>query len=206
MRWMGASSFFILLRMAKRVALFCGSFNPIHVGHLALCNFIAENTPVDEVRFVVSPQNPFKVNADLLDDNIRLEMVKLATRGYDKFTVSDLEFGLEKPSYTYITLQKFSELEPDTHFILIMGGDNLDAFRKWKNWEWIMDHYEIWVYPRLGSSNEIPADFRNFHKVETPIIEISSTFVRQSVAQGKDVRYFLPEPVFKYISENNLYK
>lgn len=192
--------------MAKRVALFCGSFNPIHVGHLALCNHIAEYTDVDEVRFVVSPQNPFKVNADLLDDNIRLEMVELATCGYKKFLVSDIEFSLEKPSYTYITLQKLSELEPETKFILIMGGDNLDAFRKWKNWEWIMSNYEIWVYPRLGSTNEIPGDFVNFRKVETPIIEISSTFVRQSIAQGRDVRYFLPKDVFEFIEKNNLYK
>lgn len=194
------------LGMAKRVALFCGSFNPIHIGHLALCNYIAEYTDVDEVRFVVSPQNPFKVNVDLLDDNIRLEMVKLATKGYGKFTVSDIEFTLDKPSFTYITLQKLTELEPNTKFILIMGGDNLDAFRKWKNWEWIMEHYEIWVYPRLGSTNEIPNDFINFHRVETPMIEISSTFVRQSIAQCKDVRYFLPKEVYEYIEKNNLYK
>lgn len=201
-----AGAFYFFMIMSKRVALFCGSFNPIHIGHLALCNYIAENTDVDEVRFVVSPQNPFKVNVDLLEDELRLKMVQLATDGYEKFTVSDVEFKMEKPSFTYLTLQKLSEMEPDTEFILIMGGDNLDAFRKWRNWEWIMQNYQVWVYPRLGSTNEIPADFVNFKKIESPIIEISSTFVRKSIADGKDVRYFLTEKVANYIEENKLYR
>lgn len=176
------------------------------MGHLALCNYIAEYTDVDEVRFVVSPQNPFKVNVELLDDDLRLEMVRLATQNYPKFTVSDVEFHLEKPSYTYITLQKLSESEPDTEFILIMGGDNLDAFRKWRNWEWIMQNYQVWVYPRLGSTNQIPDDFINFTAIKSPIIEISSTFIRQSIASGHDVRYFLPSSVHDFIVSHNLYK
>lgn len=192
--------------MKKRVALFCGSFNPIHIGHLALCNYIAEYTGVDEVCFVVSPQNPFKVNMSLLPEQTRLKMVQMAIAGYQKFSVSDIEFHLEKPSFTYITLQKLSELEPDTEFILIMGGDNLQAFKKWRNWEWIMDNYQIWVYPRLGYDNVIGDDLRNITLIKSPVIEISSTFVRQSIAEGKDVRFYLPQSVFQFISDHGLYK
>lgn len=200
---MGAFSFPL---MKKRVALFCGSFNPIHIGHLALCNYIAEYTGVDEVCFVVSPQNPFKVNMSLLPEQTRLKMVQMAIAGYQKFSVSDIEFHLEKPSFTYITLQKLSELEPDTEFILIMGGDNLQAFKKWRNWEWIMDNYQIWVYPRLGYDNVIGDDLRNITLIKSPVIEISSTFVRQSIAEGKDVRFYLPQSVFQFISDHGLYK
>ncbi|MBQ0030098.1 MAG: nicotinate-nucleotide adenylyltransferase [Bacteroidales bacterium] len=190
----------------RKVALFCGSFNPIHIGHLALCSYVAEFCDVDEVRFVVSPQNPFKVNVDLLDDDLRLEMVKRAVQGFPKFTVSDVEFSLPKPSYTYVTLQHLSESEPDAQFILMMGGDNLDAFRKWKNYEWIMKNYPIWVYSRLGSSNQIPSDFVNFTLLKTPIIEISSTFIRNSIADNKNVDYFLHPAVSAYIKVNGLYK
>lgn len=171
-----------------------------------MCNYIAEYTDVDEVRFVVSPQNPLKKKADLLDDDLRLQMVSLAIGNYSKFKASDVEFHLAKPSYTYITLQHLRETEPDTKFILIMGADNLDIFTKWKNYEWIMDNFEIWVYPRVGSSNEIPANMHHISMIKAPVFEVSSTFIRESVAKGLDVRFFLPEKVNDFIKTNGLYK
>ena len=190
----------------RTVALFMGSFNPIHIGHLALCNHIAEFNNVDEVRFIVSPQNPLKKSADLLDDTIRLHMVSLAIEGYPKFSVSNVEFYLPKPSYSYVTLQHLKDTEPDTRFILIMGADNLDIFSKWKNYQWIMQNIEIWVYPRLGFSNSIPDDYCNMKMISAPVMEISSTFVRQSIASGNDVRFFLDKDVYKFIEQNSLYK
>ncbi len=190
----------------RTVALFFGSFNPIHIGHLALGNYIAEYCGVDEVCFVISPLNPLKNQSDLLADDLRLQMIHLAIDGYSKFSVSAVEFSLPKPSFTYITLQQLSHSFPDTHFILIMGGDYLDLFPKWRNFEWIMDNYEVWVYPRLGSSNSIPPIFHNMKCLNTPILEISSSFIRQSLALGKEVRFFLPPKVFDFIQQKHLYQ
>ncbi|MFA6779324.1 MAG: nicotinate (nicotinamide) nucleotide adenylyltransferase [Paludibacteraceae bacterium] len=190
--------------MNKRVALFFGSFNPIHIGHLALANYIAEFSDVDEIRFVVSPQNPFKRNATLLDDHIRLELVRSAIKGYPKFEVSDIEFGMSKPSYTYQTLDLLSKNEPGNEFTLIMGGDNLENFRQWKNHEWILDKYHILVYPRLGYSTEIPQGWRHLSVINAPILEISSTFIRESINNGKDVRFFLPSSVYTEIRDKQI--
>lgn len=196
----------LFISLMKRVAIFSGSFNPIHIGHLALCNYISEFCDVDEVRLVVSPHNPLKQASDLLPDDVRLQMLRLAISDYPKFSVSDVEFHLPKPSFTYVTLQHLIKSEPDTHFILIIGADNLDIFDKWRNYEWIMDNVEIWVYPRLGSSEEIPDNYRNMKMVHAPVIEISSTFVRQSISAGHDVRFFLPDKVDRFIKDNGLYK
>ncbi|MBP5458282.1 MAG: nicotinate-nucleotide adenylyltransferase [Paludibacteraceae bacterium] len=189
----------------KRVALFFGSFNPIHIGHLALANYIAEFSSVDEVRFVVSPQNPFKQNSDLLDDKIRLEMVASAIAGYAKFSVTDIEFSMPKPSYTCETLRLLSEQNPDTDFILVMGADNIENFNKWRNFQWILDHYALMVYPRPGYSTEHPAEWENVTIVEAPIFEISSTLIRNAIKEGKDVRYFLHHEVMRKIEEGRLY-
>jgi len=189
----------------KKTALFFGSFNPVHIGHLALGNYIAEFADVDEVRFIVSPHNPLKDESELSDDYVRLEMLRWSLSDYPKFSVSDIEFSLPKPSFTCQTLSALSEQEPDTQFILVIGGDNVDIFHKWKNYEWIMENYPILVYPRLGASNQIPDNYSNMTLINAPIIEISSTFVRQSIQAGKDVRFFLPETVYKMIMERRLY-
>jgi nicotinate-nucleotide adenylyltransferase len=191
----------------KKVALFFGSFNPVHMGHLILGNYIAEYTDVDKVRFILSPQNPLKEEKALLDGNIRLEMLHRSIEDYPKFEVSDIEFTLTKPSYTYNTLSALSEKEPDTRFILIVGGDNLDAFSQWKNYEWIMEHYQVFVYPRLNFSNTIPDAYRNMTLLDdAPVLEISSSFIRESIKKGKDVRFFLPGPAYEIITEKNIYK
>lgn len=187
----------------RRVALFFGSFNPIHIGHLALGNYVAEFGGVDEVRFVVSPHNPLKERGGLMDDEFRLEMVCRAIEGYPKFGVSDVEFRLPKPSYTYDTLTFMSREEPDVKFVLIMGGDNLDLFRKWRNYDKIMEQYEVLVYPRPDSSNEVPDDYKNVSMIDAPLIEVSSTFIRESLRDGKDVRFFMPQGVAEMMSQNS---
>ncbi len=189
----------------KKTALFFGSFNPVHIGHLALGNYLAEFTDVDEVRFIVSPHNPLKDESELLDDSIRLEMLRRSLSGYLKFSVSDIEFSLPKPSFTSQTLSVLSGQEPDTQFTLVIGGDNVDIFDKWKNYKWIMENYPILIYPRLGASNQIPENYSNMTFVNAPVIEISSTFIRQSIRAGKDVRFFLPEIAYKMIMEQRLY-
>ncbi len=189
----------------KKTALFFGSFNPVHIGHLVLGNYIAEFTDVDEVRFIVSPHNPLKDESELLDDSTRLEMLRRSLSGYPEFSVSDIEFLLSKPSFTFQTLSVLSEQEPDTQFILVIGGDNVDLFHQWKNYEWIMENYPIFVYPRLGSSNQIPGNYSNMTLINAPVIEISSTFIRQSIRAGKDIRFFLPEAAYKMIIDGRLY-
>jgi len=190
--------------MKKKVALYFGSFNPIHIGHLALANYIAEFADVDEVRFIVSPQNPFKRNEALLDDQIRLELVHAAIKGYGKFSVSDIEFHLSKPSYTYQTLTEFSKSEPECDFTLIMGGDNLEKFALWRNYEWILENHSILVYPRPGYNNEIPKGWAHVSLINAPNLEISSTFIRESLHNGKDVRFFLPEAVYSEIKKRKI--
>lgn len=184
--------------MRKKVALFFGSFNPIHIGHLALANYIAEFGGVDEVRFVVSPQNPFKKNMNLIDDEIRLDWVRRSIGDYPKFSVSDVEFTMTKPSYTCDTLQRLSSLEPGTEFVLVMGGDNLLSFAGWRRYEWILENYRIVVYPRADGSTEVPSEWSDRVTIlpQAPQIEVSSTFIRNSILEDKDVRFFLPREIW----------
>ena len=146
----------------KKVGLFFGSFNPIHVGHLILGNYLANNTDLAEVWFVVSPHNPHKTKANLLADHHRLHMVQLAVEDNLKLRASNVEFDLPKPSYTVFTLQKLKEDHPDKKFVMIMGEDNLRSFHKWKNYEYILENHEIVVYPRVLTSQEL--DIHNFKK------------------------------------------
>ncbi len=189
-----------------RTGLFGGSFNPIHIGHLALANFICENNEVDEIWFMVSPQNPFKQNMNMLDDKTRLRLVSEAIKGYDKFHASDFEFSLPKPSYTVNTLEKISQAYPDREFHLIIGADNWATFQKWKSPEQILTHHHILVYPRKGyeiNSSTLPERVK---AVDTPILEISSTFIRESISQGKDIRFFLHPSVYNIIEKERLYR
>lgn len=190
------------------IGLYFGTFNPIHVGHLTIANHLAEHSDLDQVWFVVTPQSPFKKKSTLLDNHQRLEMVYRATKDYDKLRPSDIEFGLKQPNYTIDTLTYLHEKFLDYEFSLIMGEDNLKSFHKWKNYELILKHHSIYVYPRL-SPGKIENQFNNHPKilnVSAPIMELSSTFIRKEIAAGKNVRPMLPENVWQYIDEMNFYK
>lgn len=189
-----------------RTGVFGGSFNPIHIGHLALANYLCENGYIDELWFLVSPQNPFKQNLSLLNDNIRLKLVQSAIKGYPHFHASDFEFNLPKPSYTVNTLNKLSESYPERDFYLIIGADNWAAFDRWKSPEEILSRHHILIYPRLGYEIDIDSLPQNVKAVDSPLIEVSSTFIRESISQGKDVRYFLHPAVYDIIEKNNLYR
>ena len=178
----------------KKVGIFGGSFNPIHTGHISLAKSLCEKAGLDEVWFMVSPMNPFKTAAtDLLDDQKRLEMVKIALEGEPQLQACDYEFHLSKPSYTWHTLQAMSKDYPDITFTLLIGGDNWAAFDKWYHHDDILAHYPIVVYPRQGSSiGEVP---QGVTIVETPLLNISSTEIRQRIAQGESIQGMVPENI-----------
>ena len=189
-----------------KTGLFFGSFNPIHNGHMVIANYFAEFSDLKQVWFVVSPHNPLKPAGSLLNDFQRLQLVELAIGDYRKMKVSKIEFGLPKPSYTINTLTHLREKFPQHEFVLIMGSDNLHTFHKWKNYEQILEYYSIYIYPRPGFDG---GDFKNHPKVkfiEAPLMEISSTFIRNAIKSKKDVRFMMPEKVADYIDEMNFYK
>ena len=191
-----------------KIGLYFGTFNPIHIGHLTIANHLAEHSDLDQVWFVVTPHSPFKKKSSLLDDHQRLEMVYLATKDYPKLKQSDIEFKLPQPNYTINTLTYLEEKYPDNEFALIMGEDNLKSFHKWKNYELILERYNIYVYPRI-SKGTVEHKFKNHPKiveVEAPIMELSSTFIRKSIKDGKNVKPMLPEYVWNYLDEMNFYK
>jgi len=192
----------------KKVGLFFGTFNPIHVGHLIIANHIAEHGDLDEIWMVITPHNPHKQKSSLLPDYHRLEMVFLATESYEKIKPSDIEFNLPQPNYTTHTLIHLSEKFPNHAFTLIMGEDNLNTLNKWKNYQTILSDYQIAVYPRLTSTT-IPEEFvnhPNIRKVDAPIVEISSTFIRNSIKNDKNIRPMLDKKVWEYINHNLFYR
>jgi len=191
-----------------KIGLYFGTFNPIHIGHLTIANHIAEYSDLDQVWFVVTPQSPFKVKSSLLDNYQRLEMVYRATKDYGKLRPSDIEFNLPQPNYTINTLVYLKEKFPEHEFALIMGEDNLKSFHKWKNYELILEGYHIYVYPRI-SEGVIETQFDKhpkIHHIAAPIMELSSTFIRNSIKEGKNVRPMLPEHVWEYLDEMNFYR
>ncbi|MGV3540951.1 MAG: nicotinate (nicotinamide) nucleotide adenylyltransferase [Rufibacter sp.] len=190
-----------------RVGLLFGSFNPIHIGHLILANYMAANTNLDAVWLVVSPQNPFKPSNSLLHEFDRLHMVRLAIADNPDLGVTDIEFRMPKPSYTIDTLIYLQERYPSYQFTLIMGQDNLATLHKWKNHELLLEMAEVLVYPRPGSS-QTPDALKNHPKIQlipAPLLDISATFIRQCLREGKSTRYLLPEPVEEYIQAKKLY-
>ena len=191
-----------------KIGLYFGTFNPIHIGHLIISNYMADYTDLDQVWLIVSPQNPLKKKKSLLEDYHRLAIVRVAIDDNLKLRVSDIEFKMERPSYTSNTLAYIKEKYPQHQFNLIMGEDNLRTFHKWKNYELILDHHDIYVYPRISEGN-IETQFDNhkkIHKVDAPIMELSSTFIRKSIKEGKNVRPMLPEHVWEYLDEMSFYK
>jgi nicotinate-nucleotide adenylyltransferase len=188
------------------IGLFFGSFNPIHTGHLIIANYIAHYTDLEQVWLVVSPHNPLKAKSDLVNMYDRLEMAKLATENADKLKVSDIEFKLPQPSYTIDTLTHLKERYPEHRFTLIMGADNLKSLKKWKNYELLLQNYSILVYPRPGYENSDLAHHPSVSITDTPLMEISSTFIRKSIQAGKNVQFFVPSEVLEFIEAKNLYR
>ena len=203
----------------KKIGLFFGTYNPIHVGHLVIANHLANYTELDEVWLVVSPQNPLKKKDSLLQDYHRLALVWEAIEGNPRLKASDIEFSLPMPSFTSNTLAYVNEKCPDYSFALIMGEDNLRTFHKWKNYEDILKNNRIYVYPRVLTEQEKEASLtkveednrlRNHLNViicdDVPVMKISASFIRTAIKEKKDVSYLLTQPVFKYLTEMHFYK
>lgn len=189
----------------KKVGIYSGSFNPIHHGHLMLASYLVTFGELDELWLIVSPQNPLKPKAELLDDQHRLEMARLAV-GDDPFIkVSDVEMHLPRPSYTINTLEHLSEQYPDNQFVFVCGMDSLQNLDKWKDYEKILNNYNIVVFPRRGYDGGELINHPSVRVVETPIIELSSTFIRNCIADGISVKHFMPENAYNYLIDNNLY-
>jgi nicotinate-nucleotide adenylyltransferase len=192
--------------MAK-IGLYFGTFNPIHIGHLIIANHMAEHSDLDQIWMIVTPHNPHKQKNTLLDDYHRLHMVHLATEDFPKIKPSDIEFKLPQPNYTVNTLFHLQEKFPQHEFSLIMGEDNLNSLHKWKNYEVILQNHNIYVYPRLNSG-EMDNQFTNhtkIHKVAAPVVELSSTFIRESIKNKKNIIPMLPHKVWEYVEHNLFY-
>jgi len=192
----------------KNIGLYFGTFNPIHVGHLIIANHLVENSDLDEIWMVVTPHNPFKKKSSLLDNVHRFSMVDRATENYPKIKPSDIEFKLPQPNFTVHTLAHISERYPDDRFSLIMGEDNLKSFHKWKNYETILEYHHIYVYPRIsdGKAAHRFVNHIKIHVVEAPIVQISSTMIRNGIKNKKNIKALLSDTVWDYIDEMNFYK
>ncbi|MBK7964970.1 MAG: nicotinate-nucleotide adenylyltransferase [Bacteroidetes bacterium] len=189
-----------------KIGLYFGSFNPIHSGHLVIAGYMAEFSDLKQVWMVVSPHNPLKPAGSLLQDYHRFHLVELGIGNYKKLKASKIEFELARPSYTVVTLAYLQDKYPKHEFSLIMGADNLENLHKWKNFELILEHHDIYVYPR---PNHDGGDLKNHPRVkwiDAPLMELSSSFIRKSIKEGKDVRYMMPETVADYIDEMNFYR
>lgn len=190
-----------------KIGLFFGSFNPIHTGHLIIANYMANYTTLEQVWFVVSPHNPLKEKNTLANDYARLHLVQLAIEGNHKLRASNVEFSLPKPSYTIDTLTYLKEKYPQHTFTLIMGGDNIETITKWKNYEVILRDYDIFVFKRPKFSLPETINAKNISIIEnTPLMEISATFIRDCIKQGKSIQYLVHDDVIKEIYRSNLYK
>ena len=189
-----------------KTGLFFGSFNPIHTGHLIIANYMANYTDLAEVWMIVSPHNPLKDKRALTKMYDRLEMAKLATENTENIKVSDIEFSLPQPSYTVDTLTHLHERYPEKEFVLIMGADNLASLKKWKNYEILLRDYKILVYPRPGVDTKEWQNHSSIIFTNTPLMEISSTFIRKAIKEKKNVQFFLAEKVIDFIEGKGMYK
>ena len=182
-----------------KIGLYSGSFNPIHHGHVMLANYLVEFSDLDELWFVVSPHNPLKNKADLMKDEDRLKMVELAVEGDTRLKVSNIEMSLPLPSYTINTLRALSAQHPNDQFVFICGMDSLQGLHRWREYQAILDNYELLVFPRKGYDGGDLIHHPHVKVLETPVIEVSSTFIRNSMKGGKDVRHFMPEKAYQYL-------
>ncbi len=190
----------------NKTGLFFGSFNPVHNGHMIIANYILEYTDLEQIFFVVSPQNPFKKRANLLEDYHRLALVEEAVGDSTKYYACDIEFKMPKPSYTIDTLTYLKERYPKKEFSLIMGSDNLKSFHKWKNSNQIIENHKLYVYPRPGFDDSKFKEVGNITLVNAPLMEISSTFIRNAVKEKKNIKFFMPERAWKYLREMHFYE
>lgn len=190
----------------RKVGLLFGSFNPIHIGHLILANFMATHTDLEEVWLVVSPQSPFKVGQELLAEAQRFDLVQRAIAGNNRLRALDVEFSMPKPSYTIDTLDELRRRHPEHRFVLLMGGDNLPGLPRWKHADRLLAEYEVYVYPRPGVEVAAPAPVPTVNVVAGPLLDISATFIRACVRAGKSIRYLVPEAVEQQIEAAGYWK
>jgi nicotinate-nucleotide adenylyltransferase len=190
-----------------KIGLFFGSYNPIHIGHLIIGNYVVQEMQLDQVWFVVSPQSPFKKQSELIDENHRLRMAQLATASNDALRASDVEFPLPRPSYTIDTLTYLHEKYASYQFSLLMGSDNLQSLPEWKNYQDILDNHDLIIYLRPGSKRSSLLNHGRVRLLEqTPLLNISSTFLRKLIAEEKSIAYLVPEIVESYITQHGLFK
>lgn len=190
--------------VSRRIGIFGGSFNPVHIGHMMVADYMVQFGGFDEVWLTLSPLNPLKKDKHMLPDRLRLDMLHIATHGSRRLKVCDIELTLPRPSYSYLTLDSLSDLYPDTHFEMIIGSDNWQLFDQWRRGNYILERYGVTVYPRPGAP--VISVQSGMRIVEAPMTELSSTFIRGAVATGHDMTFFLPPGVMDYISRNRLYR
>ncbi len=189
----------------KKVGLFFGSFNPIHMGHLIIAQAVINQTDCSEIWFIVSPQNPHKKSSNLLHEFDRLDLVEKAIADNFAFKSSDIEFHLPKPSYTVETLAYISEKYPEYEFSLIIGGDNLENFKSWKNYESILKYYQLIVYPRNNLKSSDLWQHPSIKLIDAPILQISATYIRDCIKNNRSVKYLIPDQVETYIKLKKFY-
>lgn len=188
-----------------KVGLFFGSFNPVHVGHMIIANYMVTHSDLDQVWMVISPHSPHKKKASLAKDRDRLHLVNMAIGENVRLRASDMEFGLPQPSYTVDTLAYAKEKYPDKEFALIMGGDNLGSFHKWKNHEVILNNHKIHVYKRPNYELGELVNHPNVNILDAPLLTISASYIRKNIKEGKSIQYLVPDAVFEYIKDSNMY-
>ena len=191
--------------MEQTIGILGGSFNPVHIGHMIIASYIAQWGYVDKVWLTLSPQNPFKEARDLIPDLKRLAMLNMATRTASCIETCDIELSMRRPSYTINTLDVLRKQHPTKHFKLIIGSDNWRVFEQWRDWERILDEFGVIVYPRPGYDIERKS-VDGMESAHAPLIDISSSFIRQAISHGKDCSFFLPNGVYKYIMDNKFYQ
>ncbi len=188
-----------------KIGLYFGSFNPVHVAHLIIANHILNETDIEKVWFVVSPQNPFKSEANLLNEYHRLHLVKTAIEDDTRIWASDIEFNLPKPSYTTNTLAYLKEKNPEHEFCMIMGSDSFQNLHNWKNADVIINNYEIYVYIRPGFEVDNKINTK-LHVVDAPLLQLSATQIRKYLKEGKSIRYLVPDTVREEIEKGGYYR